>query len=62
MSYGHGLPSCVAQVLHQVDELVPANSAGLPYDDLLAVALLLYFGIKTLQVLGLALRSQRLLS
>ncbi|KAG2446730.1 hypothetical protein HYH02_008291 [Chlamydomonas schloesseri] len=37
------------QVLHQVDELVPENGAGLPYDDLLAAALLLYFGFKTLQ-------------
>lgn len=44
---------CVAgglQVLHQVDELVPENGAGLPYDDLLAAALLLYFGFKTLKV------------
>ncbi|KAG2494051.1 hypothetical protein HYH03_007695 [Edaphochlamys debaryana] len=38
----------LGQVLHQVDELVPENAAGLPYDDLLAAALLLYFGIKTL--------------
>lgn len=37
------------QVLHQVDELVPGE-ANIPYDDLLAVALLVYFGIKTLQV------------
>ncbi|KAG2446729.1 hypothetical protein HYH02_008291 [Chlamydomonas schloesseri] len=39
----------LGQVLHQVDELVPENGAGLPYDDLLAAALLLYFGFKTLQ-------------
>ncbi len=38
------------QVLHQVDELVPGGGGKLPYDDLLAVALLLYFGIKTLRV------------
>ncbi len=29
---------------------MPENSAGLPYDDLLAAALLIYFGVKTLQV------------
>ncbi|GFR49444.1 hypothetical protein Agub_g11502 [Astrephomene gubernaculifera] len=39
----------LGQVLHQVDELVPESAGKLPYDDLLAVALLLYFGIKTLQ-------------
>eukprot|EP00198_Chlamydomonas_reinhardtii_P012578 XP_001701915.1 predicted protein [Chlamydomonas reinhardtii] len=39
----------LGQVLHQVDELVPENGAGLPYDDLLAAALLLYFGFKTLK-------------
>ncbi|GLI59791.1 hypothetical protein VaNZ11_001755 [Volvox africanus] len=38
----------LGQVLHQVDELVPGES-NIPYDDLLAVALLLYFGIKTLR-------------
>ncbi|GIL83456.1 hypothetical protein Vretimale_11183 [Volvox reticuliferus] len=38
----------LGQVLHQVDELVPGD-ANIPYDDLLAVALLLYFGIKTLR-------------
>ncbi|PNH11492.1 GDT1-like protein 1, chloroplastic, partial [Tetrabaena socialis] len=39
----------LGQVLHQVDELVPAGAGGLPYDDLLACALLLYFGIKTIK-------------
>ncbi|KAF6254377.1 hypothetical protein COO60DRAFT_1642411 [Scenedesmus sp. NREL 46B-D3] len=35
-------------VFHQVDELLPVNS-DIPLDDLLAVALLLYFGINTLR-------------
>ncbi|KXZ43499.1 hypothetical protein GPECTOR_88g442 [Gonium pectorale] len=39
----------LGQVLHQVDELVPASAGDLPYDDLLAAALLVYFGVKTLQ-------------
>ncbi|GLC71729.1 hypothetical protein PLESTF_001159900 [Pleodorina starrii] len=38
----------LGQVLHQVDELVPGDS-NIPYDDLLAAALLVYFGIRTLQ-------------
>jgi hypothetical protein len=36
-------------VFHQLDELLPVQSS-LPLDDLLAVALLLYFGITTLKV------------
>jgi len=35
-------------VFHQLDELLPASSV--PLDDLLAVALLLFFGITTLKV------------
>ncbi|CAL5221304.1 g3472 [Coccomyxa viridis] len=36
----------LGQVLHQVDELLPANS--LPWDDIFAAVLLVFFGIKTL--------------
>ena len=35
-------------MLHQADELI--DTRGVPIDDLVAVALLLYFGIRTLQV------------
>jgi len=38
----------LGQVLHQVDELLPANS--LPWDDIFAAVLLVFFGIKTLLV------------
>ena len=38
----------LGQTLHQLDELLPANT--LPLDDLLAVALLVFFGVKTLLV------------
>jgi hypothetical protein len=41
-------PTPSRQVFHQLDELLPASS--LPFDDLLAVALLLFFGITTLKV------------
>ena len=37
----------LGQALHQLDEVIP--TAGLPLDDLLAVALLLWFGIATLR-------------
>eukprot|EP00879_Flechtneria_rotunda_P008424 GHRR01008824.1.p1 GENE.GHRR01008824.1~~GHRR01008824.1.p1 ORF type:complete len:366 (+),score=156.08 GHRR01008824.1:261-1358(+) len=37
----------LGQVFHQLDELLPASSV--PLDDLLAVALLLYFGVNTLR-------------
>jgi hypothetical protein len=43
------LQSFVLQVFHQVDELLPV-STNIPLDDVLAVALLLYFGINTLRV------------
>lgn len=39
----------LGQVLHQIDELEFANS-NIPLDDLLAVALLLFFGVKTILV------------
>lgn len=35
-------------MLHQIDELLPANS--LPWDDIFAAVLLVFFGIKTLLV------------
>ncbi len=38
----------LGQVLHQLDELLPANS--LPLDDIFAAALLIFFGAKTLLV------------
>jgi hypothetical protein len=38
----------LGQSLHQLDELLPANT--LPLDDVFAVALLLFFGVKTLLV------------
>ena len=38
----------LGQALHQVDELLP--SSGLPFDDIAAAVLLVFFGIKTLQV------------
>ncbi len=34
-------------MLHQVDELLPVGS--IPFDDILAVGLLIFFGVKTLQ-------------
>ncbi|KIY99390.1 hypothetical protein MNEG_8572 [Monoraphidium neglectum] len=37
----------LGQVFHQLDELLPAS--GVPFDDLVAVALLLFFGISTLK-------------
>ena len=44
-------------VLHQADELI--DTRGVPLDDLVAVALLLYFGIRTLQVRSPNLDAQR---
>ena len=38
----------LGQALHQVDELLPSSS--LPFDDIAAAFLLVFFGIKTLQV------------
>ena len=38
----------LGQALHQVDELLPESS--LPFDDIAAAILLVFFGIRTLQV------------
>lgn len=38
----------LGQALHEVDELLPSSS--LPFDDIAAAVLLVFFGIKTLQV------------
>jgi len=38
----------LGQALHQVDELLPSSS--LPFDDIAAAVLLVFFGVKTLQV------------
>lgn len=40
----------LGQVLHQLDELMPATAVRVPYDDIIAAALLIWFGVKTLQV------------
>ncbi|KAK9828656.1 hypothetical protein WJX72_001355 [[Myrmecia] bisecta] len=42
----------LGEVFHQLDELLPANS--LPVDDLLAVVLLVFFGVQTLQAAATA--------
>jgi len=39
----------LGQVLHQLDEFLPFGRS-VPLDDLLAVALLVFFGVRTLQV------------
>ena len=44
----HVAQVALGQVLHQIDELLPANS--LPWDDIFAAVLLVFFGIKTLLV------------
>ena len=38
----------LGQALHQVDELLPSSS--LPFDDIAAAILLVFFGVRTLQV------------
>ena len=38
----------LGQVLHQLDEFLPFGGT-VPLDDLLAVALLVFFGVRTLQ-------------
>lgn len=40
----------LGQVLHQIDELLPPGLVSLPLDDILAVVLLVVFGVQTLQV------------
>lgn len=42
------LQVALGQVLHEIDQLEFAGS-NIPLDDLLAVALLVFFGIKTIQ-------------
>ena len=42
----------LGQTLHQLDELVPKSGdsgAGIPYDDLIAAALLIWFGVQTIK-------------
>jgi putative Ca2+/H+ antiporter (TMEM165/GDT1 family) len=39
----------LGQVLHQLDELVPQGASKVPYDDIIAVSLLVWFGLQTLQ-------------
>ena len=39
----------LGQAIHQVDELLPSSS--LPFDDIAAAVLLVFFGIRTLQVI-----------
>lgn len=41
----------LGQVLHQLDELVPqsASATKIPYDDLIAASLLVWFGLQTLK-------------
>ena len=41
----------LGQVLHEIDQLEFAGSK-IPFDDLLAVALLVFFGIKTIQAIS----------
>ena len=45
----------LGQGLHQLDELLPANS--LPLDDIFAAGLLIFFGVKTLLVRSPFLKS-----
>ena len=45
----------LGQALHQVDELLPSSS--LPFDDIAAAVLLVFFGVRTLQVTSLLLAS-----
>ena len=42
----HVAQVALGQVLHQIDELLPANS--LPWDDIFAAVLLVFFGIKNI--------------
>lgn len=39
----------LGQVLHQLDELTALQGTGVPWDDVLAVILLVIFGVQTLQ-------------
>mmetsp|Transcript_15310 Transcript_15310/g.42816 ORF Transcript_15310/g.42816 Transcript_15310/m.42816 type:complete len:341 (-) Transcript_15310:232-1254(-) len=42
----------LGQVLHQVDEILPPSLTNVPLDDVLAIILLVVFGIQTLQAAG----------
>ena len=42
----------LGQALHQIDEILPESISQFPVDDLLAIALLVWFGIITLQVVN----------
>ena len=47
----------LGQALHLMDELVPQLGENkIPYDDLVAAALLIFFGVKTIQVGPLGFR------
>lgn len=48
MSVSVWLQVVLGQALHQVDELLPSSS--LPFDDIAAAVLLVFFGVRTLQV------------
>jgi hypothetical protein len=41
-------------VLHEADNLI--DTSGIPLDDIVAIGLLLFFGIRTLQVCALPIR------
>lgn len=40
----------LGEVFHKVDELIPQGANKIPFDDIIAVALLVIFGVRTLQV------------
>lgn len=40
----------LGQAVHQIGELIPQTVAQFPFDDVLAIILLVWFGIQTLQV------------
>ncbi len=43
----HGVQVGLGRFLHELDELIPGK-LDIPFDDLLAALLLVYFGVKTL--------------
>ncbi|CAD7698411.1 unnamed protein product [Ostreobium quekettii] len=42
----------LGQVLHELDGLLPASTAAFPLDDVLAISLLVFFGLQTLLAAG----------
>lgn len=48
MEWGHLPQVALGQVLHQLDDFLPFGRS-VPLDDLLAIALLVFFGVRTLQ-------------